>query len=69
MPELLDLCYDVLVQILEEINPEDLAACAQASKGFGDFIRENTRIYKTVYLKHFVCGIDSSIQLRILTMC
>ncbi|EOA88297.1 hypothetical protein ACJQWK_01419 [Exserohilum turcicum] len=53
MPELLDLCYDVLVQILEEINPEDLAACAQASKGFGDFIRENTRIYKTVYLKHF----------------
>ncbi|USP79455.1 uncharacterized protein yc1106_06729 [Curvularia clavata] len=53
MTKLLDLCYDVLLQILEEINPEDVAACIQTSRGFRDFIRENTRIYKTLYLKHF----------------
>lgn len=54
MPELLDLCYDVMIKILEEINPEDVAACAQASKGFNDFITGNTRLHKTLYLKHFV---------------
>lgn len=54
MTELLDLYYDVLIQILEEVNPEDLAACAQTSKGFSNFIKENKRIYKTLYLAHFV---------------
>ena len=54
MKKILDLCYDVLLQILEEINPEDVAACMQTSKGFRDFIRENTRIYKTLYLKNYV---------------
>jgi hypothetical protein len=54
MTKLLDLCYDVLLQILEEINPEDVAACIQTSKAFRDFIRENTRLYKSLYLKHFV---------------
>ncbi|CAE7212975.1 hypothetical protein P3342_012465 [Pyrenophora teres f. teres] len=53
MPELLDLCYDVMIKILEEINPEDVAACAQASKGFNNFITDNTRLHKTLYLKHF----------------
>jgi hypothetical protein len=54
MPELLDLCYDVLIQILEEINPEDLAACAQTSKSFNEFIKKNNRLYKAHYLKNFV---------------
>jgi hypothetical protein len=54
MTELLDLCYDVLIRILEEIHPEDLAACAQTSKGFNEFIKENKRLYRTLYLKHFV---------------
>jgi len=54
MIELLDLCYDVLIGILEEIDPHDLAACAQTSKGFNQFIKENKRLYKTLYLKHFV---------------
>jgi hypothetical protein len=54
MTELLDLCYDVLIRILEEINPEDLAACAQTSKGFNEFIKANTRLYKAHLLKNFV---------------
>ncbi|PSN75125.1 hypothetical protein BS50DRAFT_671357 [Corynespora cassiicola Philippines] len=53
MTELLDLCYDVLIRILEELNPEDLAACAQTSWGFRNFINENNRLYKAHYLKTF----------------
>ncbi|KAF2713940.1 hypothetical protein K504DRAFT_462407 [Pleomassaria siparia CBS 279.74] len=51
--ELLDLCYDVLIRILEEINPADLAACAQTSWGFNNFIKENNRLHKAHYLQHF----------------
>ena len=54
MTELLDLCYDVLIRILEEIDPPDLAACAQTSVEFNEFIRKNTRLYKAHYLKTFV---------------
>ncbi|KAF2623484.1 hypothetical protein BU25DRAFT_349951 [Macroventuria anomochaeta] len=53
MTELLDLCYDVLIRILEEIDPPDLAACAQTSVGFNEFIKKNTRLYKAHYLKTF----------------
>jgi len=52
--EFLDLCYDVLIRILEEINPEDLAACAQTSVGFNAFIKENIRLHKTHYLQNLV---------------
>ncbi|KAF2124087.1 hypothetical protein P153DRAFT_426902 [Dothidotthia symphoricarpi CBS 119687] len=51
MTELLDLCYDVLIRILEEINPEDLAACALTSRGFNEFIKKNKRLYKAHYLR------------------
>lgn len=54
MTELLDLCYDVLIRILEEINPTDVAACAQTSRGFNEFIKKNIRLYKAQYLKNFV---------------
>jgi hypothetical protein len=54
MTELLDLCYDVLIRILEEIDPPDLAACAQTSWGFNEFIKKNTSLYKAHYLKTFV---------------
>jgi hypothetical protein len=54
MTELLDLCYDVLIRILEEVEPADLASCAQASTGFNEFIKENTRLHKAHYLKNFV---------------
>lgn len=57
MTELLDLCYDILIRVLEEINPEDVAACAQTSTAFNEFIRNNTRLYKAHYLKQFVCFI------------
>ncbi|KAH8695803.1 hypothetical protein GQ44DRAFT_634574 [Phaeosphaeriaceae sp. PMI808] len=53
MTELLDLCYDVLIRILEEINPEDLASCAQTSSAFNRFITSNTRLYKAHYLRRF----------------
>lgn len=53
MTELLDLCYDVLIRILEEIRPEDLAACAQTSKGLHEFVTNNTRLYKLQYLRNF----------------
>ncbi|KAI8931480.1 hypothetical protein NX059_011148 [Plenodomus lindquistii] len=53
MTELLDLCYDVLIHILEEINPEDLASCAQTSKSFNEFIKNNTRLHKAQYLRNF----------------
>ncbi|KAF2802427.1 uncharacterized protein BDZ99DRAFT_373114, partial [Mytilinidion resinicola] len=51
--ELLDLCYDVLIRIIEELNPEDLAACSKCSHGFNAFIKENRRIFRTLYLKNF----------------
>ncbi|KAF2192875.1 hypothetical protein K469DRAFT_553012 [Zopfia rhizophila CBS 207.26] len=51
--ELLDVCYEVLIRILEEVNPEDLAACARTSLGFRHFIKENQLLFKTHYLKHF----------------
>lgn len=54
MTELLDLCYDVLIRILEEINPEDLAACAQTSTAFNHFMKENTRLYKAQYVRNYV---------------
>lgn len=59
MTELLDLCYDVLIRILEEINPEDLAACAQTSSAFNHFIKTNSRLYKTQYLQNFVRKLPS----------
>lgn len=55
MTELLDLCYDVLIRILEEINPSDLAACAATSSGFHEFIKRNKRLYKAQYLNILVC--------------
>jgi hypothetical protein len=54
MTELIDLCYDVLIHILEEIEPADLAACAQTSSGFNEFIKQNTRLFKAHYLLNFV---------------
>ncbi|UPX20517.1 uncharacterized protein EKO05_0010746 [Ascochyta rabiei] len=53
MTELLDLCYDVLIRILEEVDAPDLAACAQTSVGFKEFIDKNTRLFKAHYLKIF----------------
>lgn len=55
MTELLDLCYDVLIRILEEVDPEDIGRCAQISHGFNDFIKDNTRLHKAQYLKNYVC--------------
>jgi hypothetical protein len=54
MTELLDLCYDVLMRILEEIEPEDLAACAQTSWSFNRFLKNNVRLHKAIYLRHYV---------------
>ncbi|KAF2009714.1 hypothetical protein BU24DRAFT_497283 [Aaosphaeria arxii CBS 175.79] len=51
--ELLDFCYDILIRILEEINPEDLAACARTSSGFNNFIKGNQRLYKAHYLRDY----------------
>ncbi|KAF2472598.1 uncharacterized protein BDR25DRAFT_259061 [Lindgomyces ingoldianus] len=53
MTELLDLCYDVLMRILEEVGPEDLAACARTSWGFNTFIKDNKRLFKAHYLRNF----------------
>jgi hypothetical protein len=54
MTELLDLCYDVLIRILQEVNPEDLATCAQTSWTFNNFLKDNRLLYKAQYLKNFV---------------
>lgn len=51
--ELLGLYYDVLIRILEEVEPEDLAALAQTSLGFSHFVKGNQRLYKAHYLKNF----------------
>ncbi|ORY04973.1 hypothetical protein BCR34DRAFT_572371 [Clohesyomyces aquaticus] len=53
MTELLDLCYDVLIRILEEVDPEDLATCAQTSWAFHNFIKGNQRLFKAHYLQNF----------------
>lgn len=52
--ELLELYYDVLIKILEEVEPEDLAALAQTSIGFNQFVKGNERLHKAHYLKNFV---------------
>ncbi|KAF2200576.1 hypothetical protein GQ43DRAFT_396099 [Delitschia confertaspora ATCC 74209] len=51
--KLLDLFYDVLILILEEVDSADLAACAQTCSGFNSFIKGNTRLFRTHYLKQF----------------
>lgn len=51
--ELLDFCYDILIRILEELDPVDLAACARTSFAFNHFIKGNKRLYKAQYLKDF----------------
>lgn len=58
MTELLDLCYDVLIRILEEIEPSDLARCAQTSSAFNSFIKENVQLHKTQYLRNFVSHVS-----------
>jgi hypothetical protein len=55
MTELLDLCYDVLIRVLEEIDPEDLGRCMQTSHGFNEFIKKNIRLFKAQYLENYVC--------------
>jgi len=60
MAELLDLCYDVVIRILEKVEPEDLGACAQTSSGFNHFLKKNVRLYKAVYLRHYVSVYTSS---------
>lgn len=52
--ELLGLYYDVLIKILEEVEPEDLAALASTSLGFHHFIKGNEKLYKAHYLRNFV---------------
>ena len=52
--ELLDFCYDILIRILEELDPADLAACARTSFAFNHFIKGNKRLYKAHYLKKLV---------------
>lgn len=52
--ELLELYYDVLIKILEEVGPEDLAALAQTSIGFNQFVKGNVRLYRAHYLRNFV---------------
>jgi hypothetical protein len=52
--ELLELYYDVLIKILEEVDPEDLASLAQTSTGLNQFVKGNDRLYKAQYLKNFV---------------
>jgi len=59
MAELLDLCYDVLIRILEEVEPEDVAACAQTSWAFNHFLKNNIRLYRSLYLKTYVSGFHS----------
>lgn len=54
MTELLDLCYDVLIRILEEVEPADLASCSQTSWAFRNFIHNNTLLFKSHYLRNFV---------------
>ncbi|KAJ4349641.1 uncharacterized protein N0V89_008258 [Didymosphaeria variabile] len=51
--ELLELYYDVLIKILEEVEPEDLATLAQTSLGFNHFVAGNERLYKVHYLRNF----------------
>lgn len=57
MTELLDLCYDILIRILEELGSEDLASCAQTSWAFNNFIKGNTRLYKAHYLRDYVSNV------------
>lgn len=52
--ELLDLCYDVLIRVMEGVNAEDLAACSMTCWGLNRFIKENQLLYKAHYLKKFV---------------
>ncbi|KAF1966564.1 hypothetical protein BU23DRAFT_316638 [Bimuria novae-zelandiae CBS 107.79] len=51
--ELLELYYDVLIKILEEVEPEDLGALLQTSFGFNHFVKGNERLYKAQYLRNW----------------
>jgi hypothetical protein len=58
--ELLDFCYDVLIHILEDVNPEDLASCALTCSSLRNFVKGNTRLYKSHYLANWVslCALE-----------
>ncbi|KAF2735851.1 hypothetical protein EJ04DRAFT_464060 [Polyplosphaeria fusca] len=51
--ELLDLCYDILIYILEEVNPADLAHCSRTCWAFNNFIKDNQRLFKAHYLRSY----------------
>ncbi|OCL03584.1 hypothetical protein AOQ84DRAFT_325712 [Glonium stellatum] len=51
--ELLDLCYDVLIRILQELDPEDLANCSHCCRSFNSFIKGNRRLFRILYLERF----------------
>ncbi|KAF2117108.1 hypothetical protein BDV96DRAFT_571564 [Lophiotrema nucula] len=50
--ELLDLCYDVLIRILEGVDPPDLAKCSKTSWGLNNFIKDNQALWKAHYLRN-----------------
>ena len=54
MTELLDLCYDVLIRILEELHPAEITWHRSWAENFNEFLKKNRPLYKTLYLKHFV---------------
>lgn len=62
--ELLDFCYDILIRILEALDPVDLASCARTSFAFNRFIKGNKLLYKAQYLKNFVIQILQAYQTR-----
>jgi chemotaxis protein histidine kinase CheA len=59
--ELIDFCYDILILILEEVDPADLAAVSQTSRAFHTFIKGNQRLFKAHYLQKLVRNLESDI--------
>lgn len=51
----LDLPYEVLHNILVNINPQDLAGLC-CCRTLDNFIKNDSLLYKNLYLQKFVCN-------------
>lgn len=51
MAFLLEMCHEVLHDILAEVNPKDLGALLQSCRALHSYIKDNRMLWKDVYLR------------------
>jgi hypothetical protein len=68
MPSLLDLCHEVLHDVVSEVQPADLAVLSKSCRALNGYIKGNRLLWRDVFLKHFVSLIFSLIFSTVLLL-